>query len=141
MADDESTRGDRATADPGAPAARSGLDRRTFLKIAGTQTGLMAAGASTASALTSPKPRAPWIGKQAPDIAVIGGSAWGGWIALNLQRMGAKVTIIDAWGPGNARATSGDESRGIRTSYGDREVGELWSRWARESIERWKRAM
>ena len=46
--------------------------------------------------------------------------AWGGWTALNLRQMGAKVTIVDAYGPGNARSTSGDESRGVRSSYGDR---------------------
>ena len=140
--DDSMTRG-RPAAETGAASGGSrggGVDRRTFLKVAGAQTGLLAAGATSASATTTRSvPHAPWIGRQAPDIAVIGGSAWGGWIALNLQRMGARVTVIDAWGPGNARATSGDESRGIRTSYGDREVGELWARWARESIDRWKR--
>jgi glycine/D-amino acid oxidase-like deaminating enzyme len=52
--------------------------------------------------------------------------------------MGAKVTLVDAYGPGNARATSGDESRGVRSSYGDRETGEMWMLWAREAIDRWK---
>ncbi len=52
--------------------------------------------------------------------------------------MGANVTLVDAYGPGNARSTSGDETRGIRSSYGDREAGELWVQWAREGMARWK---
>jgi len=142
MAGDDTTTRDRPVADAGARATSSsrggGVDRRTFLKVAGAQTGLLAAAPAGALARET-RTRAPWISSQAPDIAVIGGSAWGGWIALNLQRMGAKVTVIDMWGPGNSRATSGDESRGIRTSYGDRPVGELWSRWAREALARWRR--
>jgi glycine/D-amino acid oxidase-like deaminating enzyme len=50
--------------------------------------------------------------------------------------MGANVTLVDQYGPGNGRATSGDESRGIRSSYATRE---LWVRWAHEAIQRWKR--
>src|SRR6185436_18100791 len=65
--------------------------------------------------------------------------AFGGWTALNLQRMGARVTLVDIWGPGNSRATSGDETRGVRTSYGDRPHGELWMRWASEATTRWKK--
>jgi glycine/D-amino acid oxidase-like deaminating enzyme len=53
--------------------------------------------------------------------------------------MGANVTLVDAYGPGNARSTSGDETRGVRSSYGDRTgtLGELWMLWARESMQRW----
>lgn len=51
-------------------------------------------------------------------IAVIGASAFGGWTALHLRRAGADVTLIDAWGPGNPRASSGGESRVIRAIYG-----------------------
>jgi len=31
---------------------------------------------------------------------------------------GAKVTLVDAWGPGNSRASSGGETRIIRATYG-----------------------
>lgn len=130
-----------ASSAPDDPAPTPGFDRRTFLKVAGVQSGLFAAGAGSAAAATSEtaRRRAPWLGLQAPDVAVVGGSAWGGWIALNLQQLGANVTVIDAWGPGNSRATSGDESRGLRSSYGDRgERSELWSSWAREAIRRWR---
>jgi glycine/D-amino acid oxidase-like deaminating enzyme len=32
--------------------------------------------------------------------------------------MGCPVTLIDAWGPGNSRSSSGDETRVIRSTYG-----------------------
>jgi glycine/D-amino acid oxidase-like deaminating enzyme len=52
-------------------------------------------------------------------IVVIGAGAFGGWTALHLVRKGFKVTLVDAWGPGNARSSSGDETRVIRSTYGD----------------------
>src|SRR5918995_5483636 len=51
-------------------------------------------------------------------VAVVGAGAFGGWTALHLRRAGAQVTLVDAWGPGNARASSGGETRVIRTIYG-----------------------
>lgn len=57
-----------------------------------------------------------------PRVAVIGAGAFGGWTALNLVRQGAAVTLIDAWGPGNTRASSGGETRVIRATYGTRRV-------------------
>lgn len=53
-----------------------------------------------------------------PHIAVIGAGAFGGWTALYLLRAGARVTLVDAWGPGNSRASSGGETRVIRGVYG-----------------------
>jgi glycine/D-amino acid oxidase-like deaminating enzyme len=49
---------------------------------------------------------------------VIGAGAFGGWTALYLQRLGANVELIDAWGPGNTRSSSGGETRIIRAVYG-----------------------
>jgi sarcosine oxidase len=80
-------------------------------------------------------------------VAVIGAGAFGGWTALHLQRAGAQVTLIDAWGPGNARASSGGETRVIRTIYGGtRKYVEmaaralrLWSEWDRRGSERFYR--
>ena len=46
-----------------------------------------------------------------PHIAVIGAGAMGGWTAWHLQQKGANVTLIDAWGPGHSRASSGGETR------------------------------
>jgi sarcosine oxidase len=53
-------------------------------------------------------------------VAVVGAGAFGGWTALELARRGAAVTLLDAWGPGHARASSGGETRVIRAGYGAR---------------------
>src|SRR5690349_13591231 len=121
-----------------------GLQRRDFIKAAGAGAGLLLLGsgsaggeASTLSATNRSaaiRPNGP-----SPDVVVIGSGIWGSFTAYHLRQMGAKVTLVDAYGPGNARSTSGDETRGVRSSYGDRPgtLGELWMLWARESIKRW----
>jgi sarcosine oxidase len=53
-----------------------------------------------------------------PRVVVAGAGAFGGWTALHLQSLGAEVTLIDAWGPGNARSSSGGDTRVIRAIYG-----------------------
>jgi sarcosine oxidase len=108
------------------------IDRREFLKTAGLAAGALGATGGIEDLVASR--RAPAISSRAPDVAVIGAGAWGGWTALHLQRMGATVTLIDQYGPGNSRASSGDETRGVRTAYGDREQ---WTWWASEAIRRW----
>ena len=71
----------------------------------------------------------------APKVVVVGAGAFGGWTALHLRRMGADVTLLDAWGPGNPRASSGGETRVIRAIYGpDRIYVEL----VRRSFELWE---
>ena len=124
---------------------RCGIDRRGFVKAAALGAGAVAlAGTRTASADTgsgNPLHRAtgaPAVHtRQTPDIAVIGAGAFGAWTALNLQQSGAQVTLIDQYGPGNSRATSGGETRGVRTGYGDRGHGLLWTGWAKRAIEKW----
>jgi len=54
----------------------------------------------------------------AARIAVVGAGAFGGWTALALRRRGARVTLLDAWGPGHTRSSSGGETRVIRATYG-----------------------
>jgi glycine/D-amino acid oxidase-like deaminating enzyme len=76
-------------------------------------------------------------------VAVVGAGAFGGWTALHLRRSGANVTLIDAWGPGNARASSGGETRVIRTIYGATQryvemaarALVLWREWDRAASE------
>src|SRR5687767_9413867 len=70
-----------------------------------------------------------------PHIAVIGAGAFGGWTALELRRRGARVTLVDAWGPGNVRASSGGETRVIRATYGTRTV---YTRMAVRALELWR---
>ena len=55
-------------------------------------------------------------------ITVIGAGAFGGWAALYLVRNGFHVTLIDSWGAGNSRSSSGDETRVIRSTYGANET-------------------
>src|SRR5437764_7682795 len=70
----------------------------------------------------------------APEIVVVGAGAFGGWTALYLREMGFSVTMVDQYGPGNSRATSGGESRQIRAGYGEREI---YTRWVLQAFERW----
>ncbi len=76
-----------------------------------------------------------------PHIAVIGAGAFGGWTALHLLRMGARVTLLDAWGPGNSRSSSGGETRSIRGLYGADRIYVQWVARAfalwRENQQRW----
>jgi glycine/D-amino acid oxidase-like deaminating enzyme len=78
-------------------------------------------------------------------IVVVGAGAFGGWTALSLLRRGAQVTLLDAWGPGNSRASSGGETRVIRATYGAQKIYvELVARalglW-RENEARWNRKL
>jgi glycine/D-amino acid oxidase-like deaminating enzyme len=81
--------------------------------------------------------------KSKPHIAVIGAGAFGGWTALHLLERGARVTLVEAWGPGNSRASSGGETRVMRGTYGpDQPYTEMaasalkiWSKYERT----WKR--
>jgi glycine/D-amino acid oxidase-like deaminating enzyme len=68
-------------------------------------------------------------------VVVIGAGAFGGWTALTLRRRGARVTLVDAWGPGNVRASSGGETRVIRAGYGARAV---YTRMAARALTLWK---
>ncbi len=70
-----------------------------------------------------------------PHIAVIGAGAFGGWTALHLLRMGARVTLLDAWGPGNSRSSSGGESRAIRGLYG---ADRIYVQWVARAFALWR---
>lgn len=70
------------------------------------------------------------------DIAVVGAGVFGSWIAYTLRLQRASVVLIDAYGPGNSRASSGGESRVIRLGYGP---DEIYSRSSQRSLELWRR--
>lgn len=92
------------------------LSRRTFIQTAAAIP-LMTSGGKT------------------KRVAVIGAGAFGGWTALHLRRMGADVTLVDAWGPGHTRSSSGGETRVIRAIYGpDRVYVEM----VRRAYELWE---
>lgn len=145
----------RATTDAAEPSATTvsapapeaeTLARRDFVRLAGLGAGGALAGiAPLAAAAAQPSAtfpvHAPRRGRPRPigHVVVIGAGCWGGFIAWHLRKAGNRVTLVDQYGVANSRATSGDETRGIRSSYGDRTLSaELWVRWARESITRWR---
>ncbi len=121
------------------------LPRRDFLRLSGLGAGaILASGqpvAAAAAALTdlaAPRP-APGRASASSHIIVVGAGAWGAFTAWHLRRAGNRVTLIDQYGAANSRSTSGDETRGIRSSYGDRTLTpELWTSWARQSLQRWR---
>jgi len=69
------------------------------------------------------------------DVAVIGAGVFGAWSAYQLRLAGASVLLLDAYGPGNSRASSGGESRIIRLGYGP---DEIYSRSAQRSLALWQ---
>jgi glycine/D-amino acid oxidase-like deaminating enzyme len=70
-------------------------------------------------------------------VAVVGAGAFGGWTALHLLRRGARVTLLDAWGPGNSRSSSGGETRILRGIYGR---DPLYTDWTARSLRQWREA-
>lgn len=65
---------------------------------------------------------------------VVGAGVFGGSLAHELVERGWKVTLVDRYPPGHARAASGGESRLIRSAHGD----DAWYvRSARRAYERW----
>ena len=121
------------------------MKRRAFLATAGGALGAAAVG----DALAAPSPhqpppslaadhglhRPPPLARAGSRVVVVGAGAFGGWTALHLAERGVAVTLVDAYGPGSARATSGDDTRGLRFAYGDRE---MYTRWAVEALNRWQ---
>jgi glycine/D-amino acid oxidase-like deaminating enzyme len=83
--------------------------------------------------------------KSKTHVAVIGAGSFGGWTALHLLERGARVTLLDAWGPGNSRASSGGETRVMRGTYGPEQpytemaarALKLWAKYERK----WKRQL
>ncbi len=69
------------------------------------------------------------------DVAVIGAGVFGAWTAYTLCKAGVSVALLDSYGPANARASSGGESRIIRMGYG---ADEIYTRWSMRSLPMWK---
>lgn len=98
--------------------------RRSFLKGCGiTGAAVYVAGAP------------PFVSPLQHSVIVVGAGAFGGWTALHLLRKGTKVMLIDAWGPGNSRASSGGETRIIRATYGP---SRIYTQMAVRALQLWK---
>lgn len=109
---------------PGAALLDAPVSRRHMLG------GLVSTGALAGVSAGSAKARAPagW------DVIVVGAGVFGAWTAWNLQRRGRSVLLLDAWGAAHSRASSGGETRLIRTEYAG---NALYTRWAWESLAEW----
>ncbi|HET9793597.1 MAG TPA: FAD-dependent oxidoreductase [Thermoanaerobaculia bacterium] len=104
--------------------------RREFVKTA-------SAGAVGAALLplAAGAAETPVAAEKPYDVAVVGSGVFGAWTAYMLRKKGRRVALIDAYGPGNARASSGGFTRVIRAGYGDQEI---YTRWSMRSLELWK---
>jgi monomeric sarcosine oxidase len=71
----------------------------------------------------------------AKDAVVVGSGVFGAWTAYHLLKAGRKVTLLDAYGAGSSRSSSGGETRVIRSGYGP---DEIYTRWSWRSLESWK---
>jgi monomeric sarcosine oxidase len=105
-------------------------DRRTFLGTLGVSTLALrgvaaAAGGQGVSA----------AGGKSWDAIVVGAGVFGAWTAWQLRAAGRSVLLVDQYGPANARASSGGESRVIRMSYGP---DETYTRFSWRSLAKWK---
>jgi glycine/D-amino acid oxidase-like deaminating enzyme len=98
--------------------------RRSFLK------GSALVGASCMLRSTMPTSSA------GSSVIVVGAGAFGGWSALQLAHRGIRVTLIDAWGPGNSRASSGGETRTIRATYGPAHT--LYVKMVARALQLWQ---
>lgn len=65
--------------------------------------------------------RLPVLSRQC-HVAVVGAGVFGAWTALFLKKKGLRVTLIDGNGIANSLASSGDESRILRASYGSNKL-------------------
>src|SRR5215467_14247518 len=74
-------------------------------------------------------------GQKTYDVAVMGAGVFGAWTAWHLTKRGQRVVLIEAYGPGHSRASSGGETRIIRMGYG---ADEVYTRWSQRSLVQWK---
>jgi glycine/D-amino acid oxidase-like deaminating enzyme len=107
-----------------------GLSRRSLLR--GVTGALLAPRLATALADGHDETPPPKAGNG--RFAVVGAGAFGAFTALALRRGGGAVTLLDTWGPGNSRASSGGDTRVIRGVYADRVYVELAAR----AFELWR---
>jgi sarcosine oxidase len=70
------------------------------------------------------------------DTVVVGSGVFGSWTAWHLAARGERVLLLDAYGAGHSRASSGGESRIIRMAYGP---DEIYTRWSQDSLQQWKK--
>jgi glycine/D-amino acid oxidase-like deaminating enzyme len=65
----------------------------------------------------------------------VGAGVFGSWTTLRLRQAGRSVALVEAFGPGNPKSSSGGASRVIRMGYG---ADEIYTRWSLRSLAAWK---
>jgi len=103
--------------------------RRQFVLTAGVL------GAATMMRRSAAAETSSDSGEKPYDVAVVGAGVFGAWSAYTLRKKGLRVALVDSYGPGNARASSGGFTRVIRMGYGDKET---YTRWSMRSLDLWK---
>ena len=109
--------------------------RRQFLKAIGVAGALGRGWKSSFAGWTGRPAESTLNAAKTYDVAVIGAGVFGAWTAYFLRQSGARVLLLDAYGPANARASSGGESRIIRMGYG---ADEIYTRWSMNALPKWK---
>jgi sarcosine oxidase len=107
------------------------VSRRAFVGAA-VSTGV----ATKAKAKSQAPTRAAAVRKAGYDVAVVGAGVFGAWTAWHLRSRGLKVALIDAYGPGSSRASSGGETRVTRMGYGSQEI---YTRMSWDALAQWKK--
>ena len=110
------------------------FSRRDFL-VSSCKLCAIAAVSSSHHRASAAAPVQNAIHRASPRVVVVGAGAFGGWTALYLLRSGAHVTLVDSWGPGNSRSSSGGETRVIRGTYGSQLI---YTEMAARALALWK---
>ena len=106
-----------------------GSSRRDFLRAGAGAVGAGVLGLSRSARAAQPS------GSRTFDVVVVGSGVFGAWTAWHLRRAGRSVALVDEYGAGNSRSSSGGETRVIRMGYG---ADEWYSRWSARSLGLWK---
>jgi sarcosine oxidase len=109
--------------------------RREFIGILGTAAAATALSRREAGGASTLEVPVTGMTRKTYDVAVIGAGCFGAWTAWHFRQAGKSVVLLDKYGPANARASSGGESRVIRMSYGP---DELYTRFSFRALGLWK---
>src|SRR5262245_48948558 len=96
--------------------------RRTFVRAAGAGgVGSALRPARTHARHSSASTSRPF------DVAVVVAGGFGSWTAHELGKAGRRVVLVDGYGPGNARASSGGHTLFF---FIDTATPEIYTRWS-----------
>ena len=112
------------------------INRRRFLSIASLAPAAVPLADLGAPRPAKQRPDQPVLRvSSAPDVVVVGAGVFGAFTALRLRERGLTVVLVDAYGPGNSRSSSGGETRGLRVGFDNRE---MYFHWALRSADHWR---